>query len=238
MLTFEQSLMPRLYRIRQTQEIPFLKDPEPAIEAGMAPYLDRIKPGMRVAVAAGSRGIYHYARMIKCVVDVIKKAGASPFIIPAMGSHGGATAEGQLAVLASYGITEESMGAPILSSMETVVIGHTEDGAPVNFDKNAYGMDGIIMCNRVKPHTAFHGPVESGITKMGVIGGGKQKGQAQFPFHMSLLGAGFTVQSGVHPGQNGCFVQLGVLLRQVQLLPQLMDVAWHRLRLLPWSAVL
>ena len=178
MLTFEQSLMPRLYRIRQTQEIPFLKDPEPAIEAGMAPYLDRIKPGMRVAVAAGSRGIYHYARMIKCVVDVIKKAGASPFIIPAMGSHGGATAEGQVAVLASYGITEESMGAPILSSMETVVIGHTEDGAPVNFDKNAYGMDGIIMCNRVKPHTDFHGEIESGVVKQMVIGLGKQKGAA------------------------------------------------------------
>lgn len=178
MLTFEQSLMPRLYRIRQTQVIPYLENPEAEIEKQMTPYLDRIKPGSRVAVAAGSRGIYNYARMIKTIVNMIKKAGANPFIIPAMGSHGGATAEGQVEVLHSYGITEESMGAPILSSMETVIIGHTEDGAPVNFDKNAYGMDGIIMCNRVKPHTDFHGEIESGVVKQMVIGLGKQKGAA------------------------------------------------------------
>jgi len=178
MLTFEHSLMPRMYRIRQTQVIPYLEDPEAAIEEQMTPYLDRIKPGSRVAVAAGSRGIFNYARMIKAIVGMIKKAGAQPFIIPAMGSHGGATAEGQIEVLAGYGITEEAMGAPILSSMETVVIGHTEDGAPVNFDKNAYGMDGIIMCNRVKPHTDFHGEIESGVVKQMVIGLGKQKGAA------------------------------------------------------------
>ena len=176
MIAFDESLMPRLHRIRQPQENPFLEDPEPAIEAQMAPHMDRVKKGARIAVAAGSRGIYHYDRMIKKVCAVIKSAGAEPFIIPAMGSHGGATAEGQIEVLKSYGITEETMGAPILSSMETVVLGHTEDGAPVHFDRNASTMDGIILVNRVKPHTDFHGDLESGIIKQMVIGLGKQKG--------------------------------------------------------------
>lgn len=175
-ITFEQALIPRLYRIRQAQVIPYLEDPETAIESGMAPHLHKIKPGDRIAVAAGSRGIWNYSRMVGHVCAMVRRAGAQPFIIPAMGSHGGATAEGQTEVLESYGITEEAMGAPVLSSMETIVIGHTEDGAPVHVDKNAAGMDGIIMVNRVKPHTDFHGDIESGVVKQMVIGLGKQKG--------------------------------------------------------------
>lgn len=176
MITFDHSLLPKMYRVRQAQVNPYLEDPESAIEEQMAPYLPRIKPGSRIAVAAGSRGIFNYARMIKKVAETVRRAGAHPFIIPAMGSHGGATAEGQLEVLKSYGITEQAMGVPILSSMETVILGYTEDGAPVHFDKNASAMDGIILVNRVKPHTDFHGDIESGVIKQMVIGLGKQKG--------------------------------------------------------------
>lgn len=175
-IAFDESLIPHLHRIRQTQENTFLEDPEATIEAQMAPYMAVVKEGARIGVAAGSRGIYHYDRMIKKVCEVIKSVGAEPFIIPAMGSHGGATAEGQIEVLKSYGITEETMGAPILSSMETVVLGHMEDGTQVHFDRNASMMDGIILVNRVKPHTDFSGNLGSGIIKQMVIGLGKHKG--------------------------------------------------------------
>lgn len=176
MIAFDKSLMPRLYRIRQIKDIPFLENPEVEVDRLMAPYLERIKKGDKIAIAAGSRGIYNYNRIVKAVVDNVKKAGGIPYIIPAMGSHGGATAEGQLEVLEGYGITEQTMSAPLLSSMETVVIGYTDEQVPVNLDKNAYGMDGIIMVNRVKPHTDFHGNIESGIMKQMVIGLGKQRG--------------------------------------------------------------
>ena len=178
MISFDRSLLPKMYRIRQTMALPSIEDPGAEVHRLMEPLRGRIRPGTRVAVAAGSRGIYRYNEFIRAVVEEIRLAGAQPFIIPAMGSHGGATAEGQRAVLAGYGITEEAMGAPILSSMETVVIGHTPDGTPVHFDKNACGMDGIILVNRIKPHTDFHGEIESGVCKQMVIGLGKQRGAA------------------------------------------------------------
>lgn len=139
----------------------------------------RIKPGMRIAVTAGSRGINNVDRITKAIVDVVKAKGAHPFIIPAMGSHGGATAQGQMEVLADFGITEDSMGCPIISSMEVVELGHSELGRPVMIDKAAAGADGIIVSCRLKPHNAFRGRYESGPCKMMAIGMGKQAGAEQ-----------------------------------------------------------
>lgn len=137
---------------------------------------ERIKPGMSIAITCGSRGVANIAIVTKAIVDFVKECKGEPFVFPAMGSHGGATADGQTEILAGYGVTEEFIGCPIKSSMETICIGETENGIPVFADKNAYQADGIILCNRVKAHTAFRGPYESGILKMAVIGIGKQKG--------------------------------------------------------------
>lgn len=135
-----------------------------------------IKPGMRIAITVGSRGISNIPLIVRSIADFVKSQGGQPFVVPAMGSHGGATAEGQRAVIEGYGVTEEAIGCPILSSMETVEIGHTEEGQPVRMDKNAYEADGIIVCGRIKPHTGFRGPYESGLMKMMAIGLGKQAG--------------------------------------------------------------
>lgn len=137
---------------------------------------DRIRKDMRVCIAVGSREIANFSVIVRAVADYVKYCGAQPFIIPAMGSHGGATAEGQQAIIESYGITEEAMNAPILASMETVEIGRTENGMPVHMDKHAANADFIIPIGRVKPHTDFHGKIESGLCKMLVIGIGKQHG--------------------------------------------------------------
>ena len=140
---------------------------------------ERVKPGMRIAITAGSRGIRNVDEITRSVVAYVKSRGATPFIVPAMGSHGGATAEGQRELLAGYGITEEAMGCEIRSSMETVLLGHSELGKPVYMDRNAWESDGVILSCRLKPHNAFRGPVESGPCKMMTVGLGKQKGAEQ-----------------------------------------------------------
>ena len=137
---------------------------------------DRIKPGMRIAIALGSRGLDRITDITRVVVEEIKSRGAQPFIVPAMGSHGGASASGQMDVLANLGVTEETAGCQIISSMEVVEIGKLDNGLPVFIDKNAFEADGIVVVNRVKPHTQFRGPCESGLVKMITIGLGKQKG--------------------------------------------------------------
>ena len=136
----------------------------------------RIQPGMNIAITAGSRGIANVNVITRAIVDYVKEKGAHPFIVPAMGSHGGAKAESQKELLAGYGITEEAMGCPIRSSMDTVLLGYSEYGKPVYQDKNAHEADGIIVSCRIKPHNAFRGPYESGVCKMMVVGLGKQKG--------------------------------------------------------------
>ncbi len=140
--------------------------------------LARLKPGETVAVGVGSRDIRNYDRIVRSVIDVLKEAGAKPFIFPAMGSHAGATAEGQEGLLRDRGISEETMGIPIRSSMETLIIGKTPHGLPVYFDRNAAGADWIVTVGRVKPHTDFHGAHESGLYKMLAVGCGKQVGAA------------------------------------------------------------
>ena len=144
--------------------------------AGVA---DRVKPGMRIAITAGSRGIRNVDEITRSVVNFVKSRGATPFIVPAMGSHGGATAEGQRDMLAGYGITEDAMGCEIKSSMEVQFLGTSELGKPVYMDKNAYEADGVILSCRLKPHNAFRGKVESGPCKMMTVGLGKQRGAEQ-----------------------------------------------------------
>ncbi len=139
----------------------------------------RIRPGMRIAITAGSRGIRNVDEITRSVAAFVKSRGATPFIVPSMGSHGGATAEGQKEMLAGYGITEERMECEIRSSMETVYLGNSELGKPVYMDRNAYESDGVILSCRLKPHNAFRGKVESGPCKMMTVGLGKQKGAEQ-----------------------------------------------------------
>lgn len=172
--------IPRMFRARQIFPQEHI---EPAdIPAAVMEQLDRepfrskVKPGMEIAITAGSRGIANVDIITKAVVDFVKSRGATPFIVPAMGSHGGATAEGQLEILAGYGITPETMGCEIRSSMEVVELGVSDTGMPVYMDKNAYHADGIIISCRLKPHNAFRGPYESGPCKMMTVGLGKQKG--------------------------------------------------------------
>ena len=138
--------------------------------------LDRIMSGQTVAITAGSREISHLAEIIATLVSELKRKGAKPFIVPAMGSHGGATAEGQREMIAQFGITEAAMGVPIISSMETAEIAVTASGIPVHVDKQALQADHIIPVGRIKPHTDFKGPYESGLMKMLAIGLGKQHG--------------------------------------------------------------
>ncbi|MBD7968519.1 lactate racemase domain-containing protein [Paenibacillus gallinarum] len=138
--------------------------------------LSKIKPGMEIAIAVGSRGLDRIAEITYVTVKFLQDAGAKPFIVPSMGSHGGATAEGQREVLAHLGVTEETMNCEIRSSMEVVQLGELSNGLPVYIDQYAANADGIVVINRIKPHTAFRGSVESGIMKMISIGLGKQKG--------------------------------------------------------------
>lgn len=172
--------LPRMFRAKQifpratitAEDIPRVVESQFARE----PFASKIKPGMSIAITAGSRGIANVAIITKAVVDAVKRRGANPFIVPAMGSHGGATAQGQLDILAGYGITPETMGCPIRSSMEVVELGISDTGLPVYMDKNAYKSDGVIISCRLKPHNAFRGKVESGPCKMMAVGLGKQKG--------------------------------------------------------------
>lgn len=145
------------------------------------PGFQRVKPGMRIAVTGSSRGLHRHCEIIRIICDLLKEKGAKPFVIPAMGSHGGATAEGQKELLAQMnGITEESVGVPILSSMETVKIGETHDGRDIRVDKYAHEADGIVVVNRIKAHTSFQGKYESGLMKMMTIGLGKQYGAQNY----------------------------------------------------------
>ncbi|MCP1168452.1 nickel pincer cofactor-dependent isomerase, group 22 [Limimaricola litoreus] len=136
----------------------------------------RLRPGMSVAVGVGSRGVAELPRLVRATIAALEAHGARPFIVPAMGSHGGATAEGQTALLAKLGVTEESAGCPIRSSMETVEMGRLPGGLPIYMDSAAMAADGIVVINRIKPHTSFSGTIESGLAKMITIGLGKQRG--------------------------------------------------------------
>lgn len=171
--------IPKMVRVRQRFDPTCIPDGEipGVIRQEMKKLSHRIQPGMRIAITCGSRGIYGYNLMVKTMVEDLKEQGAQPFIVAAMGSHGGATAQGQRQILRDYGITPETMGCPVLCDMETVEIGISPiRGQSVRIDKNAAEADGILLFNRVKPHTSFRGRYESGLMKMMAIGLGKQHG--------------------------------------------------------------
>jgi len=170
--------IPRMVRIGQTFDRPLLEDAGCELRAKMQArdIGSLIHKGMSVAITVGSRGITQLPFLVRQVVDAVRTAGGEPFIIPAMGSHGGATADGQKRMLIGMGITEEVVGAPIRATMETVVVGTSDNGLPVHVDRYACEADGIVVINRVKPHVAFRGPYESGLMKMITIGMGKQSG--------------------------------------------------------------
>jgi nickel-dependent lactate racemase len=169
---------PKMYRIRQIFEVPKVDNVEETISKELESIRigSHIKGGARIAITAGSRGVAGIDRILRHLVRILKENSAKPFLIPTMGSHGGGTAEGQLEILESLNITEESVGAPIVSSMEVVEIGRSSYGFPILVDKHAAEADGIIVVNRIKPHTEFEGPIESGLMKMMAIGMGKHKG--------------------------------------------------------------
>ncbi len=170
--------IPQMVRIQQQFDSSCLEDPLATLRESLRKpgILERLKPGQTVAVAVGSRGIAHIAEFTKVTLDAIKETGALPFLVPCMGSHGGATAKGQTEVLRHLGMSEASMGVPIHSSMDVIQIGQLDNGLPIYVDRIASEADAIVVINRVKPHTAFRGTVESGIMKMISIGLGKQKG--------------------------------------------------------------
>ena len=173
----EDLIFPRMVPVKQkfnTQRVASI--PAAVHQEFTKPEITRdLKPGAKVAVAVGSRGIANLKEIVKAVVEELKALGLQPFIVPGMASHGGATAEGQEEVLASFGVTAEEMGVPLISSMEVVELGSVDD-CPLYFDKNAFEADAVVMINRIKPHTSFKGPVESGLLKMLVIGLGNHKG--------------------------------------------------------------
>ncbi|WNS77734.1 lactate racemase domain-containing protein [Domibacillus sp. DTU_2020_1001157_1_SI_ALB_TIR_016] len=170
--------LPKMVKVKQKFHAPELADTAGEVHEAIkkANVLSRISKGDRVAIAVGSRGVADLPILVRETAAAVKKAGGEPFIVPAMGSHGGATAEGQIDVLLQLGVTEEAVGAPIHSSMEVEKLGELPNGLPVYMDKLAFEADKIIVINRIKPHTAFRGPVESGLMKMITIGLGKQKG--------------------------------------------------------------
>ena len=190
---------PKIAEISQRLNTDRVGSIEPVI-AGEMKRVDlagRIKPGSRVAITAGSRGITDMTEVLKAIIAEVKKVGGSPVIIPSMGSHGGATAEGQAEMLEGLGVSEKTLGIPVVSSMEVVDLGETEEGIPVVLSRDAMECDNIIIVNRIKPHTEFHGKIESGLTKMMVIGLGKHRGAVlahswavRFGYERTLISVG------------------------------------------------
>jgi hypothetical protein len=172
---------PPIARVRQAIPQPVVADISGTVRSRIleSRIRERVPAGGRIAVGVGSRGITTIARIARATVDTLKEMGYRPFIVAAMGSHGGAAADGQRELLAGYGITEEGMGVEVRTDMDVDVVGTSPIGLPIYFDRNAHGADGIVIVNRVKPHTDFHATYESGILKMLVIGFGKQRGAEQ-----------------------------------------------------------
>lgn len=189
--------LPRLLLVRQ--KFPDRRIPDVAAEVRKqlteSGFASRLKPGSRVAIGVGSRGIHNIATIVRNVVEFWKNAGMKPFIFPAMGSHGAASAEGQADVLAHYGIIEETMGCPVISQLEVVSLGKTSDGIEAFMDKLAYDSDGVMLVGRVKWHTDFAGKIESGLFKMMAIGLGKFAGAQRYHSYAYKLGLEHVIRS-------------------------------------------
>ena len=172
---------PPIARVRQVHDQPEVHDVPGAVARAIrsSRIASRVKPGASIALTVGSRGIAGIGPIARAAVEALKGLNLHPFVIAAMGSHGGGSAQGQRALLAELGVTEDSVGCPIRSEMETEVIGTNSFGLPIHFDRNALAADGIVLLNRIKPHTSFTGRYESGLLKMLTIGLGKHKGAEQ-----------------------------------------------------------
>ena len=209
---------PRMLRVKQKFAAPTLEDIPAAVRAEVQSLaLDsKVTAGESVAISVGSRGIANIALIIKSLVEELKGLGLEPFLVPAMGSHGGGVAEAQQAIIEGYGVTEEYTGAPIKASMETVQVGETEDGVPVFFDKYAYEADHVAVVGRIKPHTDFVGEIESGLHKMMLIGLGKHKGAALY--HQAIVHYSFDriIRSVGQTVIDKCGVLLGLGLVENQ----------------------
>ncbi|HBE70182.1 MAG TPA: [Fe-S]-binding protein [Planctomycetaceae bacterium] len=184
--------LPSFFRVRQTFPRPRLDD----LPGEVVKQLKRLQEsttqrleGKRIAVTAGSRGIANIATILRASVDWLKTQGCEPFVVPAMGSHGNASVDGQLAVLKSLGVTEESLGCPIHGSMDVVEVCHSELGFPIFIDRHAAEADGVLVVNRIKPHTRFHGDIESGLMKMMLIGLGNARGAELY--HQAIVQSSF-----------------------------------------------
>ncbi len=211
---------PKMYHIRQILDAPKVGNIEETMRGELKSLQTDtlVKPGARIAITAGSRGIANIDRILRQLVLVLKENGAEPFLIPAMGSHGGGTAEGQLEVLESLHITEASVGAPVRSSMDVIEIGKSSYGFPIMVDKHAVEADGIIVVNRIKPHTEFEGPIESGLMKMMAIGMGKHRGCLEV--HKQTVHYGYR---DVIPGIGSAILQKLPVLFGVGIVENLYD---------------
>lgn len=208
------SEFPRMFRVRQT----FDDSRVDSIPAAVAEQLTgsslaaKVLPGQSVAISVGSRGIANIATIVREIVDYVKSLGGVPFIVPAMGSHGGGTAEGQAALLGRYGVTEAAMGCEIRSSMETVVVAQAKEGFDVHFDRHASTADHVIVCNRIKPHTRFVGEIESGLMKMLLIGLGKRNGAVVYHQAIQNFSFGQIIRSVAGEVLDRCPIALGVAI--------------------------
>jgi hypothetical protein len=206
------AVLPPVVHVRQSLSDEALPDVAAATAGALAPMRSRVQPGMRIALTAGSRGIRDLPAVVRAAGETLRGWGAEPFIVPAMGSHGGATAEGQVEVLADLGVTEASMGMPILATMDTVVLGRLEGGPPVHLDRNAYEADGILVVNRIKAHTDFSGTVESGLAKITAIGLGKRLGaEAIHSFGPARLGHWVPLAASVIAASGHLLGGLGIV---------------------------
>ena len=205
---------PKIFRLRQRFDDACIKDVPSEVHRQLAGLKleEKVRQGQSVAITAGSRGIANIAKIIRAIVEHFKEIDAKPFIVPAMGSHGGGTAEGQRKVIESYGITESLVGCPIRSGMETVVICQSDDGFPVHFDRLAYQADHVVVCNRVKPHTGFNGEIESGLMKMLLIGLGNYEGAKIY--HRAILEYSFQriIRGVAEKVINACPILAGVAI--------------------------
>lgn len=203
--------IPRMAPVRQLFDATCLDDVPAEVRRQMSrpEVVQAIRPGMSIAITAGSRGIDKLALIIREVVACLKEHGAKPFVIPAMGSHGGATAAGQLDVIHGYGVTEDSVGCPVIATMEVKQIGTLDDGRPIMINRLAAEADGIISLNRIKAHTAFRGNYESGVMKMLTIGLGCQAG-AEVCHRQGILHLGPNVEKFAFGILRNARVLLGV----------------------------
>ena len=247
---------PAMFRVRQSFDASQVQEIDHAVWEQM----DRLKlgrfvrPGQTVAITAGSRGIANIAQILRAAVQHLQRLGASPFLVPAMGSHGGATAEGQQELLASYGVTAEACGCPLRASMETVVLAEGAAGFPVHFDRHAAEADHVLVCGRVKPHTSFAGQYQSGLLKMMLIGLGKCAGASIY--HRAADAQGFdAIVEDITPQ----VLQRGKILAGLAIIenaydqtahiegvlpvdfltrePELLTIARHRMPRLPFDQV-